>query len=202
MRPAPMKSNCVPASHTRSSTSATGSLSWRSPRRRNGIASRSSRPMLLLTKVCVCGSVSEELWMMRVPASARARRIAASKRSFSHVLKAQRAECSLHEQSDPTGNITALSVEVSTWSGRKCFGQAALVSLSLTLTLLHKPQTAEYDAKNKYMVTFPYPYMNGRLHLGHTLALFKDMPHTHFSVLSLSLSLSSLVLSHPKVRPN
>jgi leucyl-tRNA synthetase len=31
----------------------------------------------------------------------------------------------------------------------------------------------EYEAKQKFMVTFPYPYMNGKLHLGHAFTASK-----------------------------
>lgn len=33
-----------------------------------------------------------------------------------------------------------------------------------------KPKTSPEE---KFLVTFPYPYMNGRLHLGHTFSLSK-----------------------------
>eukprot|EP00127_Corallochytrium_limacisporum_P006434 Clim_evm24s227 gene=Clim_evmTU24s227 len=35
------------------------------------------------------------------------------------------------------------------------------------------PDSDEYKQKNKFMVTFPFPYMNGRLHLGHSFSLSK-----------------------------
>lgn len=35
------------------------------------------------------------------------------------------------------------------------------------------PESPEELSQPKYMATFPYPYMNGRLHLGHTFTLSK-----------------------------
>lgn len=35
------------------------------------------------------------------------------------------------------------------------------------------PETVRKSSDEKFMVTFPYPYMNGRLHLGHTFSLSK-----------------------------
>lgn len=35
------------------------------------------------------------------------------------------------------------------------------------------PSTPKKSMDDKFLVTFPYPYMNGRLHLGHTFSLAK-----------------------------
>lgn len=35
------------------------------------------------------------------------------------------------------------------------------------------PQVWDAESKSKYLITFPFPYMNGRLHLGHSFSLSK-----------------------------
>ena len=42
---------------------------------------------------------------------------------------------------------------------------------------------ADGTKREKFMVTFPYPYMNGRLHLGHAFSLTKVL--TEYSILAL-----------------
>lgn len=33
------------------------------------------------------------------------------------------------------------------------------------------------ESREKYLITFPYPYMNGRLHLGHAFSMTKVFYH-------------------------
>jgi len=45
-------------------------------------------------------------------------------------------------------------------------------------------QDAPHDGKEKFMVTFPYPYMNGLLHIGHAFSLTKSVFAAHFERLN------------------
>jgi len=38
------------------------------------------------------------------------------------------------------------------------------------------------ESREKYLITFPYPYMNGRLHLGHAFSMTK-VPYDFLNVL-------------------
>ena len=48
-----------------------------------------------------------------------------------------------------------------------------LLLLLLFLLLQVGDKGAEFDHNNRHFVTFPYPYMNGQLHLGHTFTISK-----------------------------
>lgn len=43
----------------------------------------------------------------------------------------------------------------------------------LKINEIDAPADPKKSADEKYFVTFPYPYMNGRLHLGHSFSLSK-----------------------------
>ena len=70
------------------------------------------------------------------------------------------------------------------WAEEKCFEADA-------------PEPGAPDEKQeKYFVTFPYPYMNGMLHLGHTFSLSKtEFAMGRAFLFSRSVSLSSVSLS-------
>lgn len=38
---------------------------------------------------------------------------------------------------------------------------------------MNPPEHGEKDIDGKFMATFPYPYMNGRIHIGHSFSLSK-----------------------------
>lgn len=56
------------------------------------------------------------------------------------------------------------------------------------------------SAKEKFMVTFPYPYMNGRLHLGHAYSMSKVHHHALNSECFESLLSTDLFLSRSLAR--
>lgn len=53
-----------------------------------------------------------------------------------------------------------------------------------------EPRTRDDE---KHVATFPFPYMNGRLHLGHTFSLSK----AEVSKIGIQLDFSFFLINHP-----
>eukprot|EP00967_Tisochrysis_lutea_P114146 scaffold181694_cov21-Tisochrysis_lutea.AAC.1 len=55
----------------------------------------------------------------------------------------------------------------------QCQTSAVMAQLLLTVTLLALTNTGQKDTQGKFFGNFPYPYMNGVLHLGHAFSISK-----------------------------